>query len=266
MRQQRVQSVWSVCLAECSKLLSKGGVRGWIIASGVLGLAMGFGTIAFAHLEELQTILQLSVSEVASSGPLMVMLTLTIAMSGFVSREVSDGTIGSSRYLVPATATLFAGRLLSWIVVSTVVGLIASIPPTILALLDKTVMSSGVIEVLACLIISVLVCAMTLALVHSGALILKRGAYIVAVGLTLLLILPMLLALASLLLPTTASIANAASKGMVGSLIGGALSVPANGEGSWNQTFASLGGLSIWMVVVAAMAYRRLSRTGYGEK
>lgn len=95
------QTLASVTKAELGKLLARGGIRRWVVAATIVGLAAGVLTILLNHDDGMRASINLTVAGSLSSGPLMVILVLGIAATNYVPREVSDGTIVTAKCLVP---------------------------------------------------------------------------------------------------------------------------------------------------------------------
>lgn len=261
-----VQTPRSVARAEVAKLLAPGGVRGWVTVALVLGVVAGVGTVLLALVAEVQEILGMTVADTLSTGPMVVMLALGIAAANYVSREVSDGTVVTAKYLVPNVRTLFVGRLLGWTVLSAAVSAATAVVVLPLAVVVPAVEASRVLTTLVALVLGVLVPAVTVVLVHAGAILLRRGAYIVAVGITVLVVIPLVAAVGQVMLTgPAASAAKAVSAAMVGPLALNAMAVPTGDDGSWLTTGASLLGLLAWLGVAAALAFSSFRRSGYGE-
>lgn len=261
-----VQTRRSVARAEVTKLLAPGGVRGWVIVSLALGLIVGIGTVLLTLVDDVQEVLGLSVADSMSTGPLMALVPLTIAAANYVAREVGDGTVVTAKHLVPRYETLFVGRLLGWAVLSFVVMAVNAVAVLAVALIVPSVDRSEILTTVASLLLVTLVPTVTVALVHAGAIVLRRGAYIVSVGIAVLIVIPLVAAIGQLTLTgPAATVANGVSTAMLGPIVLKAMSVPGAQDGSWAATGGSLLGLLAWFSAVAGLAFWSFRRPGYGE-
>lgn len=261
-----VQTPLTVARAELRKLLAPGGVRVWSVVAVVLGTLAGLGTVVLTLVDDVQEILGLTVAESVSTGPLVATAVLGVAAAGHVPREVGDGTIVTSRYLVPRVTTLFVGRLLGWGVLTAVVAASSAVVTLLLAMVVPSVRPSGVGVTAAALLLAVVVPVATVVLVHAGAIVLRRGAYVVVVGVAVLLVVPLAAAIGQLTLTgAAAGAARTASAVMVGPLVLQAMSPPSAHGGSWPATLGSLVGLLAWLAAVVALASWSFRRPGYGE-
>ncbi len=261
------QRLASITKAELGKLLARGGIRRWVVAATVLGLAAGLLTILLNHDDGLRESINLTVAGSLSSGPLMVIFVLGIAATNYVPREVSDGTIVTAKCLVPRTSALFAGRLLAWLALSIAVSGALVLATLTIALLDSSVQPSPVGSTVLAGLMSVVVAALTIVLVHSGALALQRGAFTVAVGMTVLLMIPLGLAVGQVLLSGwLAVVSTRLGEVMLGTLVLNALSVPEGTNGAdWGGLLRAVLGLVAWLGATTGLAWRSFARPGYGD-
>lgn len=261
------QTIASITKAEMRKLLARGGIRRWVVVAATVGFAAGLFLILLNHDDELRTSIRLTVAGSLSSGPIMVIVVLGIAATNYVPREVSDGTIVTAKCLVPRTWALFAGRLLAWLILSIAVSGALVLATLTMALLDSDVKPSSVAITLLAAIASVVVPSLTIVLVHAGGLVLQKGAFTVAVGMTVLLLIPLGLAAGQVLLSGwLATVSTRLSDVMLGSLVLNAMSVPEGDNGAaWGGLIGSVFGLLVWLGSASALAWRSFARPGYGE-
>lgn len=260
------QTLTSVARAEIHKVLAPGGLRVWWFIAVGLGLVSGVGNVFLANLSSVQEILSISVSATVGTGPMILLIVITIATAGYIPQEISDGTIVTAKRLVPRTNILFFGRLLGWGVGSSIPIAITAVIPLPFAILNPAVIRSSMFETAIALFLAILVPVLTVVLVHVGAIILRRGAYIVTVSLALLFFLPLLMAaVEQMMTGIVATAGHWIGAALIGPLIVQAASIPSDGTGTWAATAWSLLGVFGWLAATAAVAYRQFSAPGYGE-
>lgn len=253
--------------AEARKLIRRGGVRTWALLAVVLGNAAGLAFVVVTENETAREALQLTVAGAVGLGPAVALFVLGIATTAYVPREISDGTILTAKTLVPRRLELFLGRLAAWFALGLTVAAACIVPSLLVAVFSPQVGRSGIGVTLASVGVCLVVPALTLCLVHAGALVLKRGAYIVAVTLTLLLILPLTLTLGEAALSgALADLARGLGRILIGPLVVTAMAVPEGEVGTWPELIRANLGLLAWVAVVGFLAYRRFCAEGYGDE
>lgn len=259
------RTLLTVVRAEMRSLVRAGGLLRWIIAAELLGLVCGIGCGVLATTSAQQT-LKLTVAGLAGIGPLVVLIVLSIGASNLVPREIADGTMMTQKYLVSNRLVLFAGSALGWIAMVCAVTAGTALPPVVMALFAPEILPSSPASVVATVALACVVPALTLTLVRLGALILRKGAFIVAVSMVVLVVAPMLAAAGSLMLGGWWSRVCAwLGKVMLGPLVLQAMTTPTDGVGTWSQTLWSLVGVLAWLVPVTLLAYRVFRKPSFGE-
>lgn len=262
----RTQTLASVSRGEIVKLMGPGGIRTWVIAAAVMGIVSGIGAVLLAGIPALQATAPITFPDVITSGPLAVALVLSLAASNYVPREISDGTVMTSKYLVPRSRLLFNARMLAWSVVTVVISLLTSLVAVVAGLISSTIRQSMDVSSFVAMIPALVVSALIVLLAHAGAALLRRGALIVAVGMTVLVVLPLTMTLAAV---TTSGIATTVltwgSKIILGSLLLATLQVPTGPDSSWALWAWSASGVVVWFVATAALGYRAFRSPGYGD-
>lgn len=257
----------AVTRAELRKFLARGGIRTSTILAVLIGNAAGLAFVLATLDETAKATLQLSVAGAISLGPAVALFVLGIGVAAYVPREISDGTILTAKMLVPQSRELFLGRLSAWFTIAVAVAASCLVPSLVLALLIPQIQRTSVGVILASVLVSLVVPALTVCLIHAGALVLKRGAYIVAAALTLLLILPLALTLVQMMLPGTwADISRALDQVLIGRLVVTAMAVPEDGSHTWSAMVTSNLGVLAWLGFVGLIAYRQFCAEGFGDE
>ncbi len=260
----RPQTFRTVVSAETLKLWAPGGIRVWIVVAGVLGCAAGVITALLSRDENLQAATPVTFVDVLTSGAMVVSLILSLAACHYVPREITGGVIITSKYLVPRSGLLFAARVCSWLLVSLLLGIATAVLGVASALTLTTLRFD--LETLPSTLVAVVLSCSLVALAHAGAAWLQRGAVIVAVGMTLLFVLPVGLGLVSATLPGAAGeIMMTLSRMSLGAVLMAALQVPTALDGSLLKWGLSVLGLIVWLTVTLLLALRVFCRPGYGD-
>ena len=266
-RRTGTQTVASITRAEVKKLLGRGGIRIWLVVAAVLGTGSGVLAVLMSGAAALQDVGGITLADVATGGPVTAALVLSLAVTHHVPREVGDGTVMTARCLVPRTKVLFAGRMLAWCTVAAGLALVTALVPLPLALFLGDVVASSPLRLVAVLLISVGLATLLVGLAHAAATLLQRGALVVAVGMTVLVVLPLVITLGSFL--TSGAIATVLmwlGRVALGSLILVALQVPTQEAQSWGTWVWSMLGLLTWLVATTTLAYLSFRRPGYGDR
>lgn len=261
------QTVATITRAEVNKLLRRGGIRSWLIVTAILATASGVVAVFMSGVAALKEVGGISAADVSSTGPVLVGLLLSLAVTHHVPREVADGTVMSARCLVPRKTTLFAGRMLAWCSVAASLALLTALVPLPLALLFGDVVASSPAEVAAGLLTSVGLAAVLVGLAHAAATWLQRAALVVAVGMMLLIVLPLTIAVGSL--TTSGAVATGLvwlSRVVLGTLVLTALQVPTGAGQSWSTWTLSMIGVLAWWAVLTGLAYRAFRKASYGDR
>lgn len=261
------QTVATITRAEVKKLLGRGGIRSWLVVTAILATASGVVAVLMSGVAALQEVGGITAADVSSSGPVLVALLLSLAATHHVPREVGDGTVMSARCLVPRKRILFAGRMLAWCLVAASLAMLTAVVPMPLALFLGDVVASSPLELAAGLLTSVGLAAVLVGLAHAAATWLQRGALVVAVGMMLLIVLPLIIAVGSL--TTSGAVATGLlwlSRVVLGTLVLTALQVP-TGEGqSWSTWTWSMLGILTWWAAMTVLAYRAFRKPTYGDR
>lgn len=266
-RPTSTQTVATVTRAEIKKLLRAGGIRGWMIVAVVLGIVSGLIAVLMSGAPSLQEIGGISVADVASSGPVIVALILSLAVTYHVPREVADGTVMTARCLVPRTKILFAGRMIAWCSVAAGLAAVTAVVPLPAGLVVGDVVGSSPLELTGGLLTSVGLATLLVALAHAAATLLKRGAVVVAVGMTMLIVLPLVITLGAFLVAGPLGTALTwLGRVVPGSLLVMALQIPTGSAASWGPWASAVLGLAVWLVVTTGLAYRGFTRPSYGDR
>lgn len=261
------QTVATITRAEVKRLLGRGGIRGWLVVAAILAIGSGVLAVLMSGAGALRDVGGITAADVSSSGPVTVALVLSLAVTHYVPREVGDGTVMTARCLVPRTKVLFAGRMLAWCLVTACLAVATALVPLPLALVLGDVVASSPVQLAAGLLTSVGLATLLMGLAHAAATLLQRGALVVAVGMTMLVVLPMVITLGSFLM--SGAVATGLvwlSRVVLGSLVLTALQVPTGVDQSWGPWAWSMVGLLAWWVATTSLAYQAFRRPGYGDR
>ncbi len=260
----RPQTFWTILRAETLKLWAPGGVPVWIVVAGVLGILSGVGAALLSTVADLQSATPITYADVLTSGTIVISLVLSLATCNYVPREIVSGMVITSKYLVPRSGLLFAARVCSWMLISLLLGLATTFTGVVaaFALSDLRFEPGTLVHLVVALVLG----SLLVALAHAGAAWLQRGAVIVAVGMTLLFVLPLALGVGSTLLSgVVGEFLKALSRASLGSVLFSALQVPMDGDGSLSGWGISVLGSVIWLTVTLLLALRAFRRPGYGD-
>ena len=261
------QTVATITRAEVKRLLGRGGIRGWLVVAAILAIGSGVLAVLMSGAGALRDVGGITAADVSSSGPVTVALLLSLAVTHHVPRDVGDGTVMTARCLVPRTKVLFAGRMLAWCLVAAGLAVVTAVVPLPLALVLGNVVASSPVQLAAGLLTSVGLATLLVGLAHAAATLLQRGALVVAVGMTMLVVLPMVITLGSLLMSgPVATGLMWLSRVVLGSLLLAALQVPTGVGQSWGTWAWSMLGLLAWLVATTSLAYQAFRRPGYGDR
>ena len=266
-RQAGRQTFGTLLRAEVARLLGAGGARPWFIVATAFALVMSLATVLLSMIPEVQELARFDIAGLASSGPMMMLIVLALGVTTTTAREISDGTVLTSKSLVPRSGLLFLARLGAWALTTVVLGAAICAASLVLALIPSGVTGSSWIDVLAAVATSLGLSVLVLALFHSGTALLQRGAVIVFVGMLLLVVLPVALGVAGSLVEGAAGdAAMAASRALPGSLLITALQPPSSApEISWMSWLVAVLGLAAWASAASWLAYRQFVKPGYGD-
>lgn len=260
------QSLFTVSRAEFIKLLSPGGVRFWVILSGIFGILSGVGTVLLSGIQSLQDLEPISFSDFLTSGPLVASLVLSLAAANYVPRELSEGIIITSKYLVPRVELLFVARFLSWAVVSILIGIISALFAFLASLVSSNTRKLIKAESLPVLLVAIVLSSLLVLLSHSGATLLRRGALIVAAGMAFLFVLPLGFAVLSLTVPGgITEIFSWLSKIMIGYLLLTALQIPSGAGGAWGSWAWAVFGMALWLLAITFFSFALFRKPEYGD-
>ena len=82
-----------------------------------------------------------------------------------------------------------------------------------------------------------------------------------------MIILPLIVAAISAMVPPLADAARAASAALLGTILVQAVAVPGSVEGATASTFAGAWlGLTLWLLAAGVLAYRSFRRESYGTR
>lgn len=253
--------------AELAVQRRRGGLRRWWIAAAIISAAAMALVLASIHsLGEAEGEgALLNATDLVGVAAAMSTLVLGVGTAAYVSREIADGTVPTTKILHPRHGRLVAARLLASTVPLGIISVAGAAVATALAAIDPVVPPAPAGMVLLSAFVNTVVAMVTVAMIHAGALILRRGAFIVAVALLVYVIVPLLLALASILAgPPWSDIAAAVGKVLPGTLVVTATSIPLDGS-SWWPLLGAFAGVLAWAVVACGGAAWVFRREGYGE-
>ena len=260
----RPQTFWTILRAETLKLWAPGGVSVWIVVAGVLGILSGVAAAFLSTVADLKAATPITYADVLTSGPIVLSFVLSLATCNYVPREIASGMVITSKYLVPRTGLLFAARVCSWVLVSLLLGVATTFTGVVSAFASPSLrFESGTLVQVA---VALMLASLLVALAHAGAAWLQRGAVIVAVGMTLLFVLPLALGVGATLVPGVGGEAlMALSRASLGAVLLSALQVPLEGGGSLSSWGISVLGFATWLTVTLLLAFRAFRRPGYGD-
>lgn len=252
------QTLGLVLLAELRRSLAPGGL---LIASIV---SMGIGALSGSL-----TVWLIAANSGDLDGPdpavdyaplvvcvFMTALAFSVGLIGLTSREMADGTVTGSAILVPSRPRLLVARSLTTMILAVGVSVaplifVALIRLTAGGITDDTLTHMGRVIVVA---LVDMVLAMLLAFLV--ATLLRKPAIAVTVFLLALIVLPLVLAIATLITPPfLADPSRFALRAMPGQLFQRALSVPVEPGDSWRNVIIGLGGLFAWVVAVTPVTW-----------
>ena len=252
--------------AELRRAGAVGGVRRGVITCLVISLLAGVGMTIVARTPSLQETLGLRVADIGGSATLAALMVVTVMTSNYVTRDIDQGVMAGAKLWVPWTMELFFGRLLAWGVLTVCVSLL---PALVCAVIARVAGVSGqgiVMDLVAILVASAATSAAGL-LVYLGALILRKGAYVVTASLFLLVILPLIFAAISALVPPITDAARAASAALIGTLLIQAVTLPGTVDSATGSSFAGAWiGLALWLVAAGFLAYKSFAQESYGSR
>ena len=254
-----------VIRAELTKAMGVGGIRKWLIAAIALGNLAGIGAILLSRDAELNATFGLTPAGVAGFSQLMVLLCFTIATATLVTREIDEGLMTGTKFLVSHTPSLLAGRLVAWFILVTLTCIGAAAGPFVYASIASAQSSPGVLVDLAGLAVSTLAIDVVALLTYCASIILRKGAYVVAAALFLLLVLPLLVAAVGAYIPPLVGVVEAVTSWMIGTLLFRAVSLPGDGTTTVGQFINGWIGMLIWLGAAIAMARQAFCREGFGE-
>ena len=261
------QTLSTVLRAEISRLLAPGGVRPWLIVATAFAMAMSILTVLLSTIDEVQSFAQFDVAGLISSGPMIMLVVLALGVTTQTAREVGDGTVLTSKTMVPRDALLFTARLLAWVVITLVLGTALCLASSVLALIPAGLESSSVSAIVASVFTSLLLSLAIVMLFAAGTALLQRGAVIVFVGMLLLVVLPIAFSVAGALLGGTwGGVLAAVGRSLPGALLFTALQPPTSApEIEWSSWTWAILGVVAWTFVTGALALRQFRRPGYGD-
>ena len=253
--------------AELRKSLRRGGMRGWWIVSVALAALVSLTTMLSTHAPpDAGGNSSLAATDLAGIGPSVSLLLLSIGLAAYVAREVADGTVVSAKLAFPGRNGLLAARVASSAVLVAAASIATAVPFAIAGWFDPAVERSTPALLLLAVALSVVVPSMVAALVHCGAIIVRLGAYIMTVGLTVLVILPVLGAVGNIFLPAPwGRVSGLVGESMAGTLAVKAMALPNAEMGSWGGLVVAFLGLLAWLAACGLWADRVFRCPGYGE-
>ena len=262
-----VQTFRSTLSAEIYRLVAKGGARSWFVVAVVVSVAITAGTVALMSIPSMQEVAAFTSADAVSAGPLFAAVVLALAATSHKAREIADGTVLTSKALVPRALLLFTARLTAWVIITLIIGVVTVIVAFVLAFIPSGVVSSSVGEVFWAVVPALFAAALVVLFFAALAALLQRGAVIVFVGLLLVVILPVGLVIAPLFVSEAlGTIAMAVAQGLPGALLltGTQPPSPAS-EMTWFQWGRSVLGIGAWIGALSVLAYRQFRKPSYGD-
>lgn len=263
-----VQTFGSTLRAEISRLLGRGGARTWFIVTIVYGTACVVGIVALASIQEIQDVSAFAVADVATVGPLFGLIVLCLAATSHKAREISDGTVLTSKALVPRSLLLYIARLCAWAVVTFAIGIVTTVAGLLIGLAAPWIGGSSPTQVFASVATALFLNVLIVLFFAVTAAWLQRGAMIVFVGLLLVLILPVGLAIAAFFMSeSVATVLMNIAQVLPGALMINSLQPPGEGlDATWPDWGRAVGGVVAWIVALGFLAYTQFRKPGYGDK
>ncbi|WP_062070880.1 hypothetical protein [Demequina sediminicola] len=251
--------------AEATALARRGGLRLWWIVSAAVAFGWTMLFLLVAGLARTEDGLA-TVAAVGGIGPVVVMVLMGIATAAHVAREIGDGTMVSARVVQPRPAVLYAAKALALAVTVTALGIVMGVVGVVAALLSFVVEASAWWEVVLTLLLTALVTGLTICFVYGLSIIVKRGALIVAVGLAVFVIAPLLAAIGGVFLaPPWNGLVATLGDALPGTLVVYASTIPEPGVSTWTTLGLSLGGLVLWTAAATFGGLLTMRKSGFGE-
>lgn len=258
------QTLISVTRAEFAKLIAVGGPRRWIVFAAVLGAVSAVGAVVLSQMQ-FREMSPIPFADLVTAGPTVSALALSLAATTYVPREISGGTVVTSKYLVPRVTVLFLARLFSWALLTGAVGVITMVIGLVAALVPADLRNSAQLADALLLAVALVLCCVLVLLAHSAATLLQRGAVCVAVGMLLLFVLPLAFMVLGIVLPGIAELCNVVVRLTLGALLYGALQLPNELRGDWATWGQSMLGALVWLAGTTALAFLAFRKPGYGD-
>ncbi|MGQ4518601.1 hypothetical protein ACUIAJ_02635 [Dermabacteraceae bacterium CCM 9519] len=242
--------------AQFRRSLAPGGVRRGLIVAVITGWAGGILSVFLGTMPEVTNGTPFTVSEVAFAAILLSTVLFLVSTSSFVTRDIENGVLTWEKALVPSIGAIFGGRILAWAGLSVMLS-VASMSIPVLAGFAIPEISTGsigslVAGILAPTLASVLVCV----IIYFIAIIVRKGAYVVATALVLLIIAPFIFAAVGMFFPALQGIAFTLSSWLIGTVAVQAMILPSEATGMTVGTFIlAWVKLLTWVVATGAIGY-----------
>jgi len=252
--------------AELRRAIAVGGARVGAVVCLVISVLTGVGMTVVARTPNLQETLNLRVADIGGASTFVALIVVTVITSNYVTRDIEQGVLAGAKLWVPWTAQLFLGRVLAWGTLTVSVSLVPALLSAVIAM-GAGISGRGLALDLVSVVVAATATSAAGLLVYLAALILRKGAYVVTVSLFLLIILPLIVAAISAMVPPLADAARAASAALLGTILVQAVAVPGSVEGATASTFAGAWlGLTLWLLAAGVLAYRSFRRESYGTR
>lgn len=259
------QSVLTVTFAELHKFIRPGGIRTYLIVAATLAWVTSGLVLYLLSFPSMRGEEAPSSADLATVATSMAAVVLFVAVSNYVPKEISDGTLGVSKLLVPQFGVLYTGRALAWLITTVTLIIGVAIPAWLATFtvsffehlpLGQALGAKAFELVLICLIVMLL---------FGTALVMQRSGMVVLAALMVLIVLPLVLAMSSMYLPEVVSkVLASGSRGLVGSLIGNALMQELTTAESWKSALKYLSGVALWSTTLVGLGWIWFRRPAYG--
>ncbi len=261
-----VSTASRVTRAELLRALGVGGLRTSLTVAFALGLGASLGARLITRSPSLTAQVTIGTTDMVGTATLVALLVFVIATSNYVTRDIEQGTMSGMKAVVPDYLALMFGRTTTWTVVGGALSLLVALASSIVAAVSPGVRSEGLLRLTAGILTSTLATGVVSALTYLGALILKKGAYVVTFAFFALFILPLVFAAIGSLVPDLREATTALSSWLIGTLLVRALALPGGlTDTTWWDFLGAWTGLLVWLVATFFIAYKRFSRESYDE-